>query len=91
MAYEVIWHEKVKGDLAPLKKDDIRGIIEAVKERPVQDPTGLGKPLKGEFKGFYRFRVGVYRVVYAIDHAERRLIVLHVKHRKDAYRQDLHL
>jgi mRNA interferase RelE/StbE len=86
LTYEVVWNEKVKGDLAPLNKDDIRRIIEAVKERLVQDPIGLGKPLKGEFKGFYRFRVGVYRVIYAVDHAERRLIVLHVKHRKDAYR-----
>jgi len=42
--------------------------------------------LKGVFKGLFRYRIGAHRVIYAVDHAERRVIVLHVKHRKDAYR-----
>jgi len=86
LVYDVVWHEKVQSDLAPLNRDDARRIVGAVKERLVQDPLVSGKPLKGEFKGLFRFRVGVYRVVYAVDHKERRLLILHVKHRKDTYR-----
>ena len=34
----------------------------------------------------YRPRVGVYRVVFQVDDASRSVTVLHVRHRKDAYR-----
>jgi mRNA interferase RelE/StbE len=57
-----------------------------IKEHLLPDPGAAGKPLKGVFKGLYRYRVGAYRIIFALDHAEHRVIVLHVKHRKDAYR-----
>ncbi len=34
----------------------------------------------------YRLRVGVYRVIYQADDAARVVTVVHVRHRKDAYR-----
>ncbi len=34
----------------------------------------------------YRLRVGVYRIVYQLDVAERSVTILYVRHRKDAYR-----
>jgi mRNA interferase RelE/StbE len=86
LAYDVIWHEKVKSDLTSLTKEDASRLIASVKDRLVRDPAGLGKPLKGILKGLFRYSVGPYRVIYAIDHAEHRVIVLHVKHRKDVYR-----
>jgi mRNA interferase RelE/StbE len=86
LAYDVVWHEKVKGDLGALTKQDAARIVAKIKEHLLRDPGSAGKPLKGVFKGLFRYRVGAYRVIYAVDHEERRLIVLHVKHRKDAYR-----
>jgi mRNA interferase RelE/StbE len=86
LAYDIVWHEKVKSDLASLTKEEALRVIASVKDRLVRDPSVLGKPLKGILKGLFRYRVGPYRVIYAIDHAEHRVIVLHVKHRKDAYR-----
>jgi mRNA interferase RelE/StbE len=86
LAYDIIWHEKVKSDLASLTKDEASRIVSRVKDHLLRDPTAHGKPLKGVFKGLFRYRVGPYRVIYAIDHAEHRVIVLHVKLRKDAYR-----
>lgn len=86
MAYELVWHENVKSDLSSRTKDEAARGIASVKDRLVRDPAGLGKPLKGILKGLVRYRVGPCRVIYAIDHAERRVIVLHVKHRKEAYR-----
>lgn len=86
MAYDLVWHEKVKNDLASLTKEDASRIITRIRTLLVDDPTGLGKPLKGVFKGLFRYRVGDFRVIFAIDHAEHRVIVLHIKHRKDAYR-----
>lgn len=34
----------------------------------------------------YRLRAGVYRVICHVDDAARLVTVLHVRHRKDAYR-----
>jgi mRNA interferase RelE/StbE len=82
LVFDVIWHERVKEDLAALRKEDAARIIARIKERLVQDPLGLSKPLKGIFKGLHRHRVGDYRIVFAVDHEKRRLIILHVKHRR---------
>jgi mRNA interferase RelE/StbE len=86
LADEVIWQAKVLQDLEVIDKKDAAKIIERVKNYLVQNPVGLGTPLKGIFKGLFRYRYGMYRVIYAIDMAEKKIIVLHVKHRKDAYR-----
>lgn len=86
MGYEVIWHQKVLRDLEVIDKKDAARIVEKVKTYLVQDPAGLGTPLKGIFKGLFRYRYGMYRVIYAVDMAEKKIIVLHVKHRKEAYR-----
>lgn len=44
-----------------------------------------GKPLVGNHKGEYSFRVGNYRIVYELDTAKRIVYVLTVKHRKHVY------
>ncbi|OGD29139.1 MAG: hypothetical protein A2Y56_07120 [Candidatus Aminicenantes bacterium RBG_13_63_10] len=86
MGYEIIWQEKVLKDLEGIDRKDAAGIMERVKTHLVQNPAGLGRPLKGIFKGLFRYRYGDYRVIYAIDMADKKIIVLHVKHRKEAYR-----
>mgnify|MGYP000158473978 CR=1 FL=1 len=87
MAYEVSWHEKVLKDLKALSRQDSARIINKVKTHLVEDPAGSGKPLSGAFKGLMRYRVGSYRVIYAVDHEKRRISVLHVKPRDAAYRR----
>jgi mRNA-degrading endonuclease RelE of RelBE toxin-antitoxin system len=86
LAYEVIWQEKVLRDLEMTDKKDAARIVERVKTHVVQNPGGLGTPLKGIFKGLFGYRYGKYRVIYAMDLAGKKLIVLHVKHRNEAYR-----
>ncbi|MFZ2053941.1 MAG: type II toxin-antitoxin system RelE/ParE family toxin [Candidatus Aminicenantales bacterium] len=86
MAYEVIWQAKVLEDLEAIDRKAAAKIVERVKTYLVQNPAGLGTPLKGIFKGLFRYRYGMYRIIYAIDMAENKIIVLHVKHRKEAYR-----
>ncbi len=52
-----------------------------------QDPLSFGKPLKDVRLGNYRFRVGDYRVIVDVQHSHISvLLVLAVRHRKDAYR-----
>ncbi|HHF42548.1 MAG TPA: type II toxin-antitoxin system RelE/ParE family toxin [Candidatus Aminicenantes bacterium] len=85
MAFEIIWHEKALGDLKALEKQISRKIIERIKNYLAVNPQKLGKPLKGILKGLYRYRLGDYRIIYTIDLAERKLIILHIAHRKKIY------
>lgn len=86
MAYEAIWQERVLHDFEMIDKKDAARIVERVKSYLVQNPAGLGTPLEGIFKGLFRYRYGKYRIIYAMDLTENKIIVLHVKHRKEAYR-----
>ena len=86
MGYRVIWHEKVLRDLETIDRKDAARIMDRVKTYLVQSPVNLDVPLKGTLQGLFRYRFGAYRVIYAVDIADKKLIVLHVKHRKEAYR-----
>ena len=44
------------------------------------------KKLKGEFEGFYRYRMGNYRLFYLIDDKKIFVFVIDLKHRKEAYK-----
>ena len=48
-------------------------------------PPGVQKLEGGE--GFYRIRVGDYRIVYAIDDPARIVFIVKVGHRGDVYRR----
>lgn len=44
-------------------------------------------PLGGEWKGFYKLRVGDYRVIYDVNWSTYRIIVVVVDHRSCVYRR----
>lgn len=50
-----------------------------------ENPKRVGAPLRAPFEGLYRARRGEYRVRYRIDEEQRRVIVVDVDHRRDAY------
>lgn len=43
-------------------------------------------PLKGEWSGFFKLRVGDYRVLYEIVEEEALIFVLRIGHRREVYR-----
>jgi mRNA-degrading endonuclease RelE of RelBE toxin-antitoxin system len=49
-------------------------------------PRVVGAALRAPFEGLWRARRGEYRVRYRIDEASRRVIILDIDHRRDAYR-----
>ncbi len=86
MAYNVIWHEGTLKDLKKLNRTSVKKIVAKVKNYLIQDPVKLGTPLKGNLKGLYRYRIGEYRVIYVIDQAEKKIIILKVNHRRKIYK-----
>lgn len=45
-----------------------------------------GKPLKGELKGRYSYRVGSYRILYLIRQHKLLVLIIDIGHRRDIYR-----
>ena len=45
-----------------------------------------GKPLKGQLKGRYSYRVGMHRIIYTIFRNELLVVVIDIGHRRDIYR-----
>lgn len=63
-------------------------IVRFLRERiePAEDPRQWGKPLHGEKRGLWRYRVGDYRLICDIQDEKIVILVLAVGHRKDIYR-----
>lgn len=43
------------------------------------------KKLKGEFDGYYRYRIGNYRLFYLIDNDKIIVAIVDLKHKQNAY------
>jgi mRNA interferase RelE/StbE len=50
------------------------------------DPRRFGQPLTGDRQGFWRYRVGDYRIVAAIEDDRLVVLVVTVGHRREVYR-----
>ncbi len=85
MVYKVVYLDSIEEDLKKLDKSVVKKILSRIEAYLAQDPKGLGKPLKGDFQGYWRYRWGAYRVVYRIAEQEILIIVLRISHRKEVY------
>ena len=59
-------------------------ITKAIRIKLTTNPTAFGKPLTGFLRGYWRLRVGDYRVLYRIEHDRLVVIVVKVGMRRDA-------
>ncbi len=66
--YHVIIDELVfEEDFKKISKPDQQRIIKTVRNKLTTSPEKFGSPLKGHLKGYWKLRVGQYRVVYEIE------------------------
>ena len=49
-------------------------------------PRAFGKPLSGNLKGKWRYRIGMYRIIALINDGDLLILCLTVENRKDIYR-----
>ena len=86
MAYRIVYKKSVTRDLNRLPKTQAARILGRI-ERDLSKKADTQPALKGPFAGLRRFRVGDYRVIYAIIGEE--VLVLRIAHRGEVYRKDL--
>jgi mRNA interferase RelE/StbE len=85
MSYQVLLRpgaERQRRRLEDKTRRRINSALLLLEETP--RPPGVVKLRAAENE--WRIRVGDYRVIYAIDEDQRLVVILRIKHRREAYR-----
>ncbi len=84
--YKVLLHPDVKKVYAkadkPLAKKIAKG-LQQLEQEPRLHPNI--KPLKGEYSGLFRYRIGDYRIIYSIEDEIVQVFVIAIAHRSQVY------
>ena len=74
-------------DLRKLGADAQRRVLRYLRERiaTAQDPRRFGRPLTGDLKGLWRYRVGDFRIVASVEDDRFVVLVVTVGHRREVY------
>lgn len=86
ISWSVYFLPRVDKDLNILDAQTRRRIIEKIEWLGMHLDDINPLSLTGEFKGFFKLRVGSWRIFYKIDWHTRRLIICYIGHRKQAYK-----
>jgi len=84
LVYNITFKKSVAKDLKKINNSDADRILTKLtlelSEKPDQFPE-----LKGQFAGLRKYRVGNYRVIYAI--IDDSVLILRIQHRKNVYKK----
>lgn len=84
MGYALSYHPFVKEkDLPGLDNNTKTRIKKAIESKLLTAPEEYGAPLRRTLKGYWKLRVGDYRIVFKVKGNE--IIILAILHRKDIY------
>ena len=85
MTFELRYHPDVRDvDIPQLNETLKKRIKKAIEERLSIFPDQYGEPLRKTLKGYWKLRVGDYRVVYKVEGNE--VWIFAIINRKDVYK-----
>jgi mRNA interferase RelE/StbE len=86
LPFELRYHPDVRDvDILKLNETLKKRIKKAIEERLSISPHQYGEPLRKTLKGYWKLRVGDYRVVYKVTGNE--VWILAIINRKDVYKK----
>lgn len=84
MPFDLRYHPDVRDiDIQQLNETLRKRIKKAIEERLAISPHQYGEPLRKTLKGYWKMRVGDYRVVYKVSGSE--VWIFAIINRKDVY------
>ena len=88
MAWRVEYSVVAEGQLRRLDRPTAQRVVDYMRERvaALEDPRQRGQALTGPLRGFWRYRVGDYRVICDIQDEVLRVLVVEIGHRGQVYR-----
>ncbi|MGZ8253196.1 MAG: type II toxin-antitoxin system RelE family toxin [Methylophilaceae bacterium] len=90
MAWKIRFDPAAERELDKLDRPIASRILKFLTERlaPSDNPRSLGAPLTGsKLGGFWKYRIGKYRVIASIEDEAVTILVLKVDKRSDVYKQ----
>ena len=85
MALKFKYHPDVKRSDLPKIDGKNRGMIKrAIEDRLATQPETYGKPLRKTLKGYWKLRVGDYRIVFKVS--SNSILIFGIIHRKEVYK-----
>lgn len=86
MEFRIQYHPDVKSVDLPKIDTRTKSIIKrAIEQRLTTQPEIFGNPLRRTLKGYWKLRVGDYRIVFDISGETVRILA--IIHRKDVYQK----
>ncbi len=88
MDWKISFNKKAEKQLDKLDQETRLQITSHLFQRVAvePDPRLLGKALTGALRGYWRYRVGDYRIICEIKNKELLILVIEVGHRREVYR-----
>lgn len=86
MAYNIVYKKSVHRDLKKLSKPEAKRIFDLIEKELIEKPEA-NPVLKGQFAGLRTYRVGDYRVIYALLGLD--ILILRIGNRKDVYKGEI--
>jgi mRNA interferase RelE/StbE len=84
MSFEILYHPDVsRRDLPRISNDHKQRIKRSIEAKLASAPEEFGEPLRRTLKGYWKLRVGDYRIVYKVT--GKRVIILRIGHRREIY------
>lgn len=87
MAWKIEYTDVAEADLKSIDKTAAKQIRDYLNNRIATelDPRRFGRSLQGNLGGYWRYRVGDYRILCEIDDGKIVVLVLHAGHRSNVY------
>ena len=82
--FKISFKKSVAKDLKKISKDQIIRILDKIETNLSTSPEQFPE-LKGKFAGLRKYRVGNYRIIFAILEGNT-VLITRVKQRKEAYK-----
>ena len=85
MVWTIEFLPEAAKELRKLDRQVAARIVRTLEERiaPLDDPRQIGSALVGEHAGYWRWRIGDYRVVARIEDERITVLVVRVAHRRE--------
>jgi len=86
MAYAIQFTHQAEEDLEHLDKTIAQQTANKIDWLSQNMTSIIPTPLKGQFKGKYKLRVGDWRIMYSFEHVSHVITIYAIRHRSEVYK-----
>ena len=85
--YKIVFDEAIKKDLKKIDKQTLKILFNWIEKNlsNTDDPRSKGKALVANKRGYWRYRIGNYRLITRIEDYRLVIIAINFKHRREVY------